>query len=62
MAAQLREAMAARMSGLFGEEICTTYVASGDDMMAHATIGGERGDPPEPVIWVRPDEGYRVEP
>jgi hypothetical protein len=48
-------------TGLFGREICTRYPARGDHLVAVGTLDGKPGVLPESdVIWVRPDEGYRV--
>lgn len=48
----------------FGEaEVCTTYVPHREGFMALVTIGGApRSDLNQPVIWVRPEEGYAVAP
>jgi len=48
-------------AGLIGPEICTRYIADGAAMKAEISIAGV----PQPdfstrVIWVSPDDGYRV--
>lgn len=59
--AGIRETMVAQMGDLLGQEICTTYAATETGMMGDVTIGGApAGEPPEPVIWVSPDAGYRA--
>jgi hypothetical protein len=56
---QIKTAMAARL----GKEICTTYVAQGDQFKAQVTVNGA----PAPeltaqVVWVSPEDGYIVAP
>jgi hypothetical protein len=61
MSATLRANIIEHLGDMLGKEICTTYVVSGDAMQARVTIdGAPDSEPPEPVIWVTPDEGYRV--
>jgi len=61
--ARLRQHMQLGMKGLFGHEICTAYVPGGDKLVAKETIDGT----PQPsmdqkVIWVSPEDGYKVGP
>lgn len=45
----------------FGREICTFYRPEADHFRTSATIDGEYADLRSvQVIWVRPDQGYRI--
>ncbi|MFT4077242.1 MAG: hypothetical protein QM647_17070 [Asticcacaulis sp.] len=51
------------MAGVVGHEICTSYMKSGPDMVAKATIDGvPKPDQDQVVLWVSPSEGYTVAP
>lgn len=58
-----RLADAQEAAGSFGPMICTRYVADGD--ILYAAMSADGVYEPEldtKVIWVRPDQGYRVAP
>jgi hypothetical protein len=63
-AVQLREQMRRSYVQIFDREICTAYIHQGGILLAKATIDGA----PMPatvdqrVMWVSPDDGYRVGP
>lgn len=61
-AAPLLERIASALAALEGQEICTTYIPSGDHLIARATVGGSSMGPDDIVIWVSPQDGYRVAP
>jgi hypothetical protein len=47
----------------FGQQICTAFVQTEAGLMAQATVDGERNEGLERmVIWVSPEDGYRVAP
>lgn len=63
MAQRVRHELLAAMSGEVGQEVCTTYVPIIGAYIAKIAIDGV----PHPemsarVIWVRPQDGYRVAP
>ncbi len=48
-------------AGFFGALICTRYPADGEMMKALVSVGGvRRPEFDDSVIWVLPDQGYRV--
>ncbi|MDQ0248625.1 hypothetical protein J2W22_000672 [Sphingomonas kyeonggiensis] len=60
-AERVRGLLAHDREAIFDREICTRYQPEGDHLRATATLDGESTDwRPMQVIWVRPDEGYRV--
>ena len=51
------------MAPTFDKEICTTYQASGSDLIAKGVIKGfDRPVPDQPVKWISPNDGYTVGP
>jgi hypothetical protein len=59
--AKLRNVVTASMKGVIGKEICTAYISAGGVLMAKASIDGAH-PVSEPVIWVSPSDGYKVQP
>jgi hypothetical protein len=60
---RLRDRIKSSLAPLFGKQICQTYEAHGDGFIQHSTVNGvARADLDEPMIWVRPAEGYAVAP
>lgn len=60
-AQRILNAAAQALAPLAGQEICTSYVADGDQWIARGTIGGVADKlPDQAVLWVSPAEGYRV--
>ncbi|MEP9358901.1 hypothetical protein [Sphingomonas sp. KR3-1] len=59
-AESLRASLLQNMATLFDHEICTRYSASGDHLVAQVTLDGVAIQDTMDLIWVRPDEGYRV--
>ncbi len=62
-AAAIRSQLIPMLQGQFGKEVCTTAVPDGDRLRANVTVDGS----PNPVltqdvVWVKPDEGYKVAP
>ena len=62
-AIQVRMQLEAVMAPRFDKEVCTTYQPYNDKFYAHVTIDGV----PDPgssdyVLWVKPDDGYKVAP
>ena len=60
-AAYLREQVAA-MPGFLGNEVCTTHVSSAAGLSAQHTNNGASSGESTQMVWVRPDQGYRVAP
>lgn len=59
--AKIVDAVVKAYTPFFGREICTTYVNSGSTLRAIATLDGAPDKLPElNVVWVSPDDGYRV--
>lgn len=49
------------LTPMLNREVCTQYVPSGDHLIARGTLDGVKdGLPDVDVIWVSPEEGYRV--
>ena len=61
LAASLRESVKHALQGMFGKEICTTFVQDGEAVIARGTADGERLTD-QRVIWVSPEDGYLVGP
>jgi hypothetical protein len=59
---QIRQQMAQDAKNEIGHEICTAYVPKGNGFVAKESDNGAPAKGEEPVIWVSPDEGYRVAP
>lgn len=61
--AKVRSQLVAAMAPQFGHELCTTYLPGKSGLQAQVTLDGvahpEMG---AQVIWVKPDEGYKVAP
>jgi hypothetical protein len=61
-AAPLREQMQRAYMNIFDHEICTAYLDQGGGvLLAKATMDGAPM-PDQKVIWVSPNDGYRVSP
>ena len=59
----LREQMKMAFKPIFGHEICTRYVADGDGFIASASMEGQALPGGEQrVIWVSPEDHYKVAP
>lgn len=57
----LINAVKTSLAAVFGREICTRYIREGDKLIARGTLAGSPdGLPDQPVLWVSPEEGYRV--
>jgi hypothetical protein len=51
------------MKSMLGREVCTTYVPDGDKLSAKVTVdGAAKPEYTQTVIWVAPEDGYRVAP
>ncbi|MBV8799105.1 MAG: hypothetical protein JO208_04760 [Alphaproteobacteria bacterium] len=62
-AAQLRAQIETSMAARFGKEVCTTYLPQGNKLTTSVTVDGvTQPDFAETVIWVHPNEGYKVGP
>lgn len=60
---RLREAISKAQSGMFGREICTAYVKTGDAFIAKAFLdGAAQPTMDQEVLWVSPSDGYSVSP
>ena len=61
--AMLRKKISVAQKGVFGREICTAYVLEGNVLMARASIGGvAQPTMDQKVIWVSPEDGFKVQP
>lgn len=60
-AAALRGQLA-EMPDFVAEEVCTRYTSVGDGLRADVTLNGQARPNSARVIWVRPEDGYRVAP
>jgi len=59
----MREQMKLGYKPLFGHEICTAYAPEGTGFLAHATLDGKpMAGADQRVVWISPNEGYRVAP
>jgi hypothetical protein len=55
--------IATAMAAMIGHEICTRYEPAGGGLLtARATIDGVSRPETQQVLWVRPEDGYRVAP
>lgn len=62
-AAPIRAKIADSWAPIIDHRICTTYVVSGDSIVAKASIDGVAHPAmDQEVIWVAPTDGYRVAP
>ena len=62
-ATRLREAIRNAMKDIFDHQICTAYVPDGGVLLAKAIVDGvPRPALDQKVVWVAPDEGYKVGP
>ena len=59
---RLRQGVAKAEAGIFGKQICTTYVPQGDVLLAKATIDGVAQAGQQQVIWVSSKDGFSVGP
>lgn len=61
--AHMRSVMLNAMGPGLNKNLCTTYEPKNGLLIAHATVDGvARPDLNDAVIWVRPNDGYRVSP
>jgi len=61
--APLREQMKMAFKPIFDHELCTQYVADGDGFIANATMDGQAlPGGAQRVIWVTPDDHFKVAP
>jgi hypothetical protein len=62
--ADLRAQVKASFAPMFGHEVCTAYAPrAGGGLTAQAWVDGQRQETlDQPVIWVKPADGYRVAP
>ena len=61
--ASLRTTLAQQLAPMVNAEVCTRFAAADGGFMATPWFQGtERPELAQRVIWVRPDEGYRVAP
>src|SRR6266851_4935526 len=59
----LRQQLKLAYKEIFDREICTAYVPDGGTLLAKATMdGAPMPAPDQRVMWVRPNEGYKVSP
>ena len=62
-AANIRGQLLTAFGPRLEKEVCTTYHKQGDLLVTAVTIAGvSYPDLRQPVIWVKPSEGYRVGP
>ena len=60
-AAEIRTQLITSMKPMFGKEICTTYIPNGRVLSATVTVDGKPNpDFTQPVIWVKPSDGYKI--
>jgi hypothetical protein len=61
--ANIRAGLAQQLAPMFDVEMCVSVTAVDGGYRADSTVGGvARPDLAQPVLWVRPEEGYRVAP
>jgi hypothetical protein len=60
-AVYLREQVTA-MPGFLGNDVCTRHVTAANGLRAEYTNNGASSGEGVQMLWVRPDEGYRVAP
>ena len=59
--AEYRKRVVMLYSSTMGHDLCTSYEVDGEELVTHPSIDGEaRPDMSRRVIWVSPEEGYRV--
>ena len=59
----LRTQLVQHFGELIGKEICTTYVSVGDKLSTQVTVDGvAKPAYSQTVIWVMPEDGYKVSP
>lgn len=59
----LRQKIALAQKSVFGHEICTAYVNDGDALVAKASVDGvAQPAMDQKVIWVSPEDGFKVQP
>ena len=59
----IRAALAQQLAGLLNVDVCTTFTPESGGFRADATFNGApRPEMTQRVIWVRPDDGWRVAP
>lgn len=62
-AAGVRSQLAAAFQPQIGKEICTTYAPAGDKLSAHVAVDGVANPAfDQQVVWVKPEDGFRVSP
>ena len=55
--------VASGMTAVVGHEICTSYVQSGGQLVAKATMDGvPKPDQDQVMLWVSPADGYSIAP
>lgn len=61
MTAEYRKRVAALYAGMMGHELCTAYEVDGEELITHPSIDGVAApEMSRRVIWVSPEDGYRV--
>jgi hypothetical protein len=60
----LRQQVQYRFNNMYGHEICTTYLDQGETLLAKMTMDGVPmpASTDRQVLWVSPQDGYRVGP
>ncbi len=61
-AAPILARLTTAMQAVIGQEICTQYIPDGQQLTAKATMNGAPQPPDQKVIWVSPNDDYRVAP
>lgn len=56
----IRQLVGASLTAMADQEICTGYAPDGDGFVATATMNGAPFGKEQKVIWVSPDDGYKV--
>jgi hypothetical protein len=61
--ANIRTGLTQQLTPMFNVEMCVSVTAADGGYRADSTVGGTaRPDLAQPMLWVRPEEGYRVAP
>lgn len=61
--ANIRAGLTEQLAPMFNVEMCVSVTAVDGGYRADSTVGGvARPDLAQPVLWVRPEDGYRVAP
>lgn len=61
--ANIRAGLTQHLAPMFNVEICVSVSAVAGGYQANSTVGGTaRPDLAQPMLWVRPEDGYRVAP